>query len=76
MERLLIVRLGAMGDVIHALPAVATLRQAFPEAQIGWAIEPRFSFARPFDNGLAWVGEGRISGYIRRDGSWAWRSER
>ncbi len=42
-QRVLIVRLGSMGDVIHALPAVAMLRQAFPEAQIGWAIEPRWS---------------------------------
>lgn len=40
--RVLIVRLGAMGDVIHALPAVALLRQALPEAQIGWLIEERW----------------------------------
>ena len=29
-----------MGDVLHALPAVAALRQALPKAHIGWAIEP------------------------------------
>ena len=29
-ERLLVVRLGAMGDIIHTLPAVTALRQAFP----------------------------------------------
>ncbi|HET8549597.1 MAG TPA: glycosyltransferase family 9 protein [Bryobacteraceae bacterium] len=40
--RILVVRLGAMGDVIHALPAVAALRRSFPEACIGWAIEPRW----------------------------------
>ena len=40
--RVLIVRLGAMGDVLHALPAVAMLRQAMPAARIGWAIEPRW----------------------------------
>ncbi len=40
---LLIVRLGAMGDVIHTLPAAATLRHAFPEAQIGWAVEERWA---------------------------------
>ena len=39
MEAILVVRLGAMGDVIHALPAVAALRDAFPEARIGWAVE-------------------------------------
>ena len=37
VERLLIVRLGAMGDVIHGLPAVAALRAAFPEATAGLA---------------------------------------
>ena len=43
MERLLIVRLGAMGDVVHALPVAAALRDAFPEATIGWAIEERWA---------------------------------
>ena len=38
--RILIVRVGAMGDVLHALPAVAGLRRRFPNAFIGWAIEP------------------------------------
>jgi len=41
--RILIVRLGAMGDVIHALPAAAALRQRFPDAHIAWAIEPRWA---------------------------------
>jgi heptosyltransferase-1 len=42
-ERLLIVRLGAMGDVIHGLPAVTALREAFPEAMLGWLIEERWA---------------------------------
>ncbi|MFY9682088.1 MAG: glycosyltransferase family 9 protein [Candidatus Sulfotelmatobacter sp.] len=41
--RLLIVRLSAMGDVIHTLPAVHALRQAFPRAFIGWLIEERWA---------------------------------
>lgn len=40
--RVLVVRLGAMGDVLHALPAVAMLRRALPEAQIGWVVERRW----------------------------------
>ena len=32
-----------MGDVIHALPAVAALRQKFPNAKIGWAIQKRWA---------------------------------
>ena len=43
MERILVVRLGAMGDVVHALPAVTALRAALPDATIGWAIEERWS---------------------------------
>jgi heptosyltransferase-1 len=39
----LIVRIGAMGDVLHAMPAVAALRAAHPDWFIGWAIEPRWS---------------------------------
>jgi heptosyltransferase-1 len=41
--RVLIVRIGAMGDVLHAMPAVAALRARHPEWFIGWAIEPRWS---------------------------------
>jgi heptosyltransferase-1 len=43
VERLLIVRLSAMGDVIHTLPAAQALRQAFPHAMIGWLIEERWA---------------------------------
>jgi heptosyltransferase I len=43
IERLLIVRLGAIGDVIHGLPAVAALRAAFPQATLGWLIEERWA---------------------------------
>jgi heptosyltransferase-1 len=41
--RVLIVRIGAMGDVLHAMPAVAALRERHPEWFIGWAIEPGWS---------------------------------
>ena len=41
--RVLIVRIGAMGDVLHAMPAVAALRMAHPDWFIGWAVEPRWS---------------------------------
>ena len=42
VERVLIVRLSAMGDVIHTLPAAQALREAFPEAMIGWLIDERW----------------------------------
>ena len=41
--RTLIVRLSAMGDIIHAMPAVAGLRAALPDSRIDWAIEERWT---------------------------------
>jgi lipopolysaccharide heptosyltransferase I len=38
---ILIVRLGALGDVVHAIPAAAALRRAFPAARIDWIVERR-----------------------------------
>ncbi len=32
-----------MGDVLHALPAVAALRRRCPECFLGWVIEPRWA---------------------------------
>jgi heptosyltransferase-1 len=43
VESLLIVRLSAMGDVIHTLPAAQALRLAFPNTMIGWLIEERWA---------------------------------
>jgi len=40
--RLLVVRLGAMGDILHALPAVTALRMAHPGWCIDWVVEPRW----------------------------------
>jgi heptosyltransferase I len=39
--RFLIVRLSSIGDIVHALPAVAALGEAFPYAEICWVIEKR-----------------------------------
>jgi heptosyltransferase I len=42
-DSLLIVRLSAMGDIIHTLPAATALRQSFPNATLGWVIEERWA---------------------------------
>jgi heptosyltransferase I len=39
--RILIVKLSAIGDVIHTLPAAAFLKRALPQAHIAWAVERR-----------------------------------
>jgi lipopolysaccharide heptosyltransferase I len=40
---ILIVRLGALGDLVHALPAVAALRAAWPDARIDWLVDGRYA---------------------------------
>ncbi len=35
----LIVRLGALGDIVHALPLAAALRAAWPEARLDWLVD-------------------------------------
>jgi len=41
--RILAIRLGAMGDVIHCLPAVASLKQGIPHSHVTWVIETRWA---------------------------------
>jgi heptosyltransferase I len=41
--KILVVRVGAMGDVLHALPAVAALRRARPDWGIDWVVDPRWA---------------------------------
>lgn len=40
--KILVVKLSSLGDVVHAMPAVQDLRQAFPEASIDWVVERGF----------------------------------
>lgn len=39
--RILIVRLSAIGDVLHGLPVLNALRDALPKAFLGWVVEGR-----------------------------------
>jgi len=41
VTRALIVRLGALGDIVHAIPVAAALRRAFPRAQIDWLVSAK-----------------------------------
>ena len=70
--RVLIVRIGAMGDVLHAMPAVAALREAHPEWFIGWVVEPRWKPLLQAMRAEAWrtcPGGSGLSGVPRRSGS-------
>jgi ADP-heptose:LPS heptosyltransferase len=41
--RFLIARLSSLGDVVCSLPAASTLKAAFPDSEITWAVDPRFA---------------------------------
>ncbi len=40
-RRVLIVLMGAIGDVVRALPLLGRIRNAWPDAHIAWAVEPK-----------------------------------
>ncbi len=41
--RILIVKLGSIGDIVHTLPALAAVRSGMPQAEISWVVERRSS---------------------------------
>lgn len=42
-QKFLVIRLSSLGDVVHALPAVAALGRAHPQAEITWAVETKYA---------------------------------
>jgi heptosyltransferase-1 len=40
VERILVIRLGALGDVLRTIPAVQSLRALCPDARLAWLVEP------------------------------------
>ena len=40
MKNILVVKLSAIGDVIHALPVSHAIKETFPEAHLTWVVEP------------------------------------
>jgi ADP-heptose:LPS heptosyltransferase len=53
-DRVLVLRLGAVGDVVRTLPAVSSLRAGLPGAHIAWLVEPAAASAV---RGQPWVDE-------------------
>lgn len=41
-DSILVIRLGAMGDIVHALPAVASLKKNFPQHRLVWLVAPKW----------------------------------
>ena len=71
---ILVVRLGAMGDVIHALPAVASLKHSFPGSHLTWLIEAQWApliEQNPYIDRVAIFERGNPSAWLR-----SWRKLR
>jgi lipopolysaccharide heptosyltransferase I len=41
VKRVLIVRLGSLGDIVHAVPAAAAIDRAWPDARLEWLVDAR-----------------------------------
>ncbi len=66
--RILVVRLGAMGDIVHTLPAVATLKQEMPGSEITWVVEAKWRHllaGNPFVDRLVTLDSGAMGGIMR-----------
>ncbi len=62
-DRILLVRLSHLGDVVHAVPVLHGLRRRWPQAQIAWVCQNEFA---PLLHGLP--GLDRVIGFQRRAG--------
>ncbi len=77
-ERILLVRLSSLGDVLQAMPALAGLRAARPNAAIGWLVERRFEDAvqgHPHIDRV-FVFDRKKSGSLLSNAGAAWRTRR
>ena len=43
VQKILLVRVSSLGDVVHNMPAVADIRRVYPDAQIDWLVEESFA---------------------------------
>ena len=53
-ERVLILLLGSIGDVVRALPLLGRMRASWPTAHLAWAVEPK---SAPILYGHPWLNE-------------------
>ena len=76
-RRILVVRLGAMGDLIHTLPAVAWLKQAHTQSHVTWLVEPQWApllEANPYVDRVVTLRRKSLAGL--RETRWELRAER
>jgi len=65
-KRVLIILLGAIGDVVRALPLLGRMRRAWPQTYIAWAVEPK---SQPILEDHPWLNQ--LIVYDRRRAPWS-----
>ena len=65
-QRVLIVKTTSMGDVVHALPAIADLARVKPDTQIDWVIERSFADIPRLSEHVRFVHEVAVRDWRRR----------
>src|SRR5437016_6871810 len=63
-RRILIIKPSSLGDVVHALPTLAALRQTFPHAHIAWLVKRQWAGLLERGEGLdaVWPVESGVTG--------------
>ncbi len=51
--RVLIVKVSALGDILHAMPAVRSLMNSRPDLDVGWVVDSRYSDVMELFGGLS-----------------------
>ncbi len=49
MMKILIIRMSAIGDIIHTLPVLTTLRENYPDAEIHWLVDKKMAKVLEFE---------------------------
>jgi heptosyltransferase-1 len=52
VQKILIVRVSSLGDVVHNMPVIADIRRRYPDAQIDWLVEESFASLVELVDGL------------------------
>lgn len=50
--KILIVRMSALGDIVHALPVLAAIKKAMPGAEVDWLVEENYASILSIAHGL------------------------
>lgn len=50
--KILVVRLSALGDIVHALPVLAAIKRAMPDAHVDWLVEENYASILSIAHGL------------------------